>query len=104
MAAGIPSAVRENTVAFRFNQLDEAQALFAAHPGRIACVILEAATAVEPHAGYLEGLRRLCSAEGALRCTSGRNDRRADQTADVDDSSGSSADSGRSSASPYRSR
>lgn len=67
MAAGIPSAIRETTRSFRFNDLDDARALFAAHPGKIACVILEAATAAEePQAGYLQSLRQLCTAEGAL--------------------------------------
>ena len=40
--------------------------LFAEHPGEVACLVLEPATAVEPAPGFLEGLRELCTAEGAL--------------------------------------
>ncbi|HXH84981.1 MAG TPA: glutamate-1-semialdehyde 2,1-aminomutase [Candidatus Tectomicrobia bacterium] len=66
MAAGVPKSVRELTVTFHYNDLDSVRALFETHPGRIACVVLEPATWMEPAPGFLEGLRRLCDAEGAL--------------------------------------
>ena len=67
MAAGIPQAIRDLTVRFHYNDLDSLRALFAEHPGRIACVMLEAASAtLEPRDGYLAGLLELCHAEGAL--------------------------------------
>jgi glutamate-1-semialdehyde 2,1-aminomutase len=66
MPAGIPQALRDLTVAFRFNDLDSVRRLFAEHPGQVACLVLEPATAVEPAPGFLEGLRELCTAEGAL--------------------------------------
>ncbi len=67
MHAGIPDSVRTSTVGFRFNDLESARALFAAHPGRIAAVFLEAATGMRaPAPGFLAGLRELCTAEGAV--------------------------------------
>ena len=66
MSAGIPAAIRDLTVTFKYNDLESVRALFAAHPGRIACVILEAATSVEPQPGFLAALRDACHAAGAL--------------------------------------
>ena len=66
MPAGVPEAVRDLTVTFRYNDLDSVRALLREHPGRIACLVLEPATAVEPAPGFLEGLRRLCDEDGAL--------------------------------------
>jgi len=66
MPAGIPAAIRDLTVGFRFNDLDSVRQLFVRHPGRVAALVLEPAGAVEPAPGYLAGLRRLCDSEGAL--------------------------------------
>lgn len=64
--AGIPQAVRELTVGFRYNDLDSVRALFAAHPGRIALVLLEASRGPDPAPGFLEGLRQIAHDDGAL--------------------------------------
>lgn len=66
MSAGIPQAVQRLTVGFTYNDLDSARELFETHPGQIACFVLEPAGLVEPAPGFLEGLRVLCTAEGAL--------------------------------------
>ena len=66
MPAGIPEAIRGLTLAFRFNDLESAHRLFAEQPGRIACLVLEPATAIEPEPGFLQGLRELCDQHGAL--------------------------------------
>ena len=66
MPAGIPEPVRGLTVKFPYNDLQAIGDLFERHPGQIACLVLEAATSVEPAAGFLEGLRRICDDEGAL--------------------------------------
>ncbi len=66
MAAGIPQSIRALTQGFRFNDLESAETLFRRFPSQIACLVLEPASAREPQPGYLEGLRRLCDAEGAL--------------------------------------
>lgn len=64
--AGIPKAVRDLTVAFRYDDLEDARALFARHPGRIAAVILEPARGADPSPGYLSALKALAHREGAL--------------------------------------
>jgi glutamate-1-semialdehyde 2,1-aminomutase len=64
--AGIPDAVKALTVKFRYNDLDSVRALFAAHPGRISCVILEPARTDDPVDGFLHALKRLCHDNGAL--------------------------------------
>ena len=67
MTAGVAEPARPLTVRFAYNDLDSLRARFAAHPGRIAAVFLEPATATaEPAPGFLEGLRDLCTAEGAV--------------------------------------
>jgi glutamate-1-semialdehyde 2,1-aminomutase len=66
MNAGIPETVRQLTVTFRYNDIADAEALFAQHPGRIAALILEPAGTEEPQHGYLHALQRLCHANGAL--------------------------------------
>ncbi|SOD75199.1 glutamate-1-semialdehyde 2,1-aminomutase [Jatrophihabitans sp. GAS493] len=67
MNAGIPKSVRDLTVSFRYNDLESLRRLLQAHPDQIACVILEAmSVACEPAAGFLEGLRALCSEHGVV--------------------------------------
>ncbi len=66
MHAGIPQAVRSQILGFRYNDLPGLEALFAAHPGRIACVVMEPARTEEPDPGYLAAVRTLAHANGAL--------------------------------------
>ncbi len=66
MNAGIPEAVRQLTLTFRYNDIAGTEALFDQHPGKIAALILEPARAEDPPAGYLQALQRLCHAHGAL--------------------------------------
>jgi len=69
-SAGVTPGAAGDTLLAPFNDLEAVQALFAAHPGAIAAVILEPVAGnmgvVPPAAGYLEGLRALCDADGAL--------------------------------------
>lgn len=64
--AGIPKAVRDLTLGFRYNNLPDLRALFESHPGQIAGIILEAETTVPPAPGYFEGLQHLCREHGTL--------------------------------------
>ena len=66
MADGIPGVVRDLTVSFPYNDLAAVEMLFQRHPDEIACLVLEAATTIEPAPGFLEGLRSLCDRHGAL--------------------------------------
>ncbi|WP_029430342.1 glutamate-1-semialdehyde 2,1-aminomutase [Blastococcus sp. URHD0036] len=65
MDAGIPDSQRALTVGFEYNDLGSLERLLAEHPGRIACVLLEAATGTaEPAPGFLEGVRSLADRDG----------------------------------------
>jgi glutamate-1-semialdehyde 2,1-aminomutase len=66
MDAGIPEAVTALTVKFRYNDVQSLSKLFADYPGRIACIMLEAATEVEPAPGFLQAAIDVCHANGAL--------------------------------------
>lgn len=66
MPAGIPKAVRDLTVSFHYNDLQSVRDLLENHPGQIACLVLEPETTTRPEAGFLEGLRQLCTDNGVL--------------------------------------
>ena len=66
MPAGVPAATRELTVKFHYNDEASLQALFDRYPGKIACVIMEAATIQEPVGNFLHDVQRLCNRYGAL--------------------------------------
>ena len=66
VAAGIPDPVKALTVKFHYNDPASLEALFSRYPGRIACVMLEPATATEPVNGFLQEVQRLCARHGAL--------------------------------------
>ena len=69
-SAGVPEETVMHTLALPYNDLVAVEAAFRTHPGQIACVIVEPvvgnAGTILPHAGYLEGLRALCTEHGAL--------------------------------------
>ncbi len=65
MHAGIPAEHQRTTVQFPYNDLEAVRTLLDEHPGQIACLILEAATALaEPAPGFLDGLRQLADEDG----------------------------------------
>ena len=67
MSAGILPQHLTTTVGFDYNDLGSVRDLLAAHPGEIACFVLEAATALaEPEPGFLEGLRDLADQHGIV--------------------------------------
>jgi glutamate-1-semialdehyde 2,1-aminomutase len=66
VSAGIPKAIAELTVKFHYNDPASIEALFDALPGRIACLVMEPATAVEPADGFLHKAKELCARHGAL--------------------------------------
>jgi glutamate-1-semialdehyde 2,1-aminomutase len=66
MNAGIPDETTEATVSFPYGDLQAAEELLQRHEGEIACMILEAAAAVEPPPGYLQGLRELITRHGVV--------------------------------------
>lgn len=65
-AVGVPKAVRELTKTFDYNDLSSLEKLFAAHPGKIAAVILEPIGVIDPKPGFLEGVKKLAAKNGAI--------------------------------------
>ena len=66
MNAGIPRAITEMTVKFRYNDIESIQVLFDQHPGKIACAVLEAEATTPPAPGYLNQIKELCEQRGAV--------------------------------------
>lgn len=66
MNAGIPAAIQQLTVSFRYNDIAGVRSLFERHPRRIAACILEAARTDEPRDGFLPELARICRDNGTL--------------------------------------
>lgn len=67
---GVPAAVVQHTLLAHYNDTEAVTALFAEHGSRIACVFVEPVAGnmglVPPRPGFLETLRELCTAHGAL--------------------------------------
>lgn len=64
--AGIPQAIKDLTLKFKYNELSSVQELFKKHSGHIAAVVLEPEKDVPPSDNFLTQLRELCHQEGAL--------------------------------------
>ena len=67
---GVPDSVTAHTLLAPYNDLQEAESLFATFSGEIAAVIVEPVAGnmglVPPVPGFLEGLRRLCDQHDTL--------------------------------------
>ncbi len=67
---GVPAGLADLTLTLPYNDLAAAEALFAEHGGEIAGLIIEPVAGnmncILPRAGYLQGLRELCTRHGAL--------------------------------------
>jgi len=66
MNAGIPQAVQDLTVKFRYNDIDSVRDLFDQYPGEVACLIMEPGKYEPPKDGFLHEVKRLCSENGAV--------------------------------------
>jgi len=67
---GVPAGLADLTLTLPYNDLAAAEALFAEHGNEIAGLIIEPVAGnmncILPRAGYLQGLRELCTRHGAL--------------------------------------
>ena len=69
-SAGVPPAIAGETLVLSYNDLDQVEDAFKAHPGEIAGIIVEPVAGnmnlVAPAPGFLSGLRALCDRHGAV--------------------------------------
>ena len=69
-SAGVPADVAKHTLVLPFNDVEAVKAVFAANKNEIACIIVEPvpgnAGLYLPKPGYLEALREITKANGAL--------------------------------------
>jgi glutamate-1-semialdehyde 2,1-aminomutase len=69
-SAGVPASFARETVVLPYNDPAALDAAFTANPGQIACVILEPYIGnvgfIKPDAGYLQHVRKACTAAGAV--------------------------------------
>ncbi|HSF18555.1 MAG TPA: glutamate-1-semialdehyde 2,1-aminomutase [Vicinamibacteria bacterium] len=69
-SAGVPPSVASLTYVARFNDLTSVERVFEDRPDRIAAVIVEPVAGnmgvIAPRDGFLQGLRQLCTQNGAL--------------------------------------
>ncbi len=63
---GVPESVRQLTHTFTYNDLESLHRIFKAHVGEVAAVILEPMNAVAPKDGFLQAVKELAHAHGAL--------------------------------------
>jgi glutamate-1-semialdehyde 2,1-aminomutase len=67
---GIPAAITNTTLVVPYNDLDAVREVFARYGEDIACIIIEPVAGnmgvVPPEPGYLQGLRAITQAQGAL--------------------------------------
>jgi glutamate-1-semialdehyde 2,1-aminomutase len=69
-SGGVPASLAEHTLTLRFNDLDSVRECFAELGDQIACIIVEPVAGnmncIPPLPGFLEGLRDICDASGAV--------------------------------------
>lgn len=69
-SAGVPEGATQDTLIAEYNDLESVKALFAEHGNEIAAIIVEPVAGnmgcIPPIAGFLEGLRELCTANGTV--------------------------------------
>lgn len=64
--SGIPEILKQFSLTFSYNDITSLHALFKAHPSEIACVILEPVKFDVPKDDFLQKVRELCTANGAV--------------------------------------
>lgn len=64
--AGIPKVIRDLSITFKFNDIKSLERLFKRYPNKIACVILEPATEIEPKDNFLQKVQKLCRKNRAV--------------------------------------
>ncbi|KAI5914734.1 glutamate-1-semialdehyde 2,1-aminomutase [Thauera sp. 2A1] len=69
-SGGVPADFAKHTIVLDYNDLDQVESVFKARGDEIAAIIVEPVAGnmnlVKPRAGFLEGLRRVCTQYGAV--------------------------------------
>jgi glutamate-1-semialdehyde 2,1-aminomutase len=67
---GVPAALAEHTITLTYNDIDQVRSTFADEGDQIACIIVEPVAGnmncILPEPGFLQGLREVCDAHGAV--------------------------------------
>jgi glutamate-1-semialdehyde 2,1-aminomutase len=63
---GIPQELKNTALPFRYNQLDELEAIVAMYPDEIGVIIMEPRREKGPEEGFLEGVRAIADRIGAV--------------------------------------
>ncbi|MDP7654117.1 MAG: glutamate-1-semialdehyde 2,1-aminomutase [Candidatus Marinimicrobia bacterium] len=67
---GIPRHIKEYVIMLPFNDIDAVEKAVKNHDGEVAAMMIEPClgniAGLEPHEGYLEGLRRICDEHGII--------------------------------------
>lgn len=66
MDAGIPKAIANLTLKFRYNDIESLRTVFEEYPKQIACVVMEPEAGTPPAEGYLTLVKDLCEQHGAV--------------------------------------
>ena len=66
MNRGVPEEIKKLTINFKFNSIESLKDLFKNYKDKIACVILEPTTHIEPNPGFLNDVEELCKKNNAV--------------------------------------
>ncbi|MBI5055565.1 MAG: glutamate-1-semialdehyde 2,1-aminomutase [Nitrospirae bacterium] len=66
MSSGIPKAVQDLTVKFKYNDIESVKTLFQQHHGKIACLIMEPEKDKEPVNNFLHEVQKICRENGTV--------------------------------------
>src|ERR1051325_149601 len=66
MSAGIPQAVKDLTVKFHYNDIEEVKSIFEKYPNQIACLFMEVERLEAPKDNFLQKVKQICHDNGAL--------------------------------------
>ena len=64
--AGVPRGLQGTALPFRYNHIDELEAIVAEHTGGLAAIVMEPIRDSEPESGFLENIREMATKAGAV--------------------------------------
>lgn len=65
-AVGVPRELRETSIPFNYNKLNELQAIVDQYPNEVGVIIMEPERDTSPNPGFLEGVRSIATKIGAV--------------------------------------